>query len=177
MQAAARSLARVRAVRCLTTTASPSHVAGSTAAPASSSSSKVAPIPLSNVEAQWAKLSPEEKQSVHEQLEEIQKRDWKTLSLDEKRAAYYVAFGPHGPRTPTSLPGDGYKIFFWTMTLVAAAGGIYYGLRQLTPPPPKTLTKEWEEAMNERAKEMKINPISGISSEGYTGKGFIQSPK
>jgi hypothetical protein len=29
------------------------------------------------------------------------------------------------------------------------------------PPPPKTITKEWEEASNERAKELKINPITG----------------
>jgi hypothetical protein len=32
------------------------------------------------------------------------------------------------------------------------------------PPPPKTITREWEEAANERAKEMNLNPISG---KGY----------
>ena len=31
------------------------------------------------------------------------------------------------------------------------------------PEPPKTLTKEWQEAMNERAKEQKMNPIHGMS--------------
>jgi hypothetical protein len=36
-------------------------------------------IPLSNVEAQWATLSTEE-------LAELQKRDWKSLSRDEKKA-------------------------------------------------------------------------------------------
>ncbi|KAF8055849.1 COX4, subunit IV of cytochrome c oxidase [Lyophyllum atratum] len=172
MQAAlrlARHRAPLRAVRCLATTANPAHVA---AAPASSS--KAAPIPLSNVEAQWAKLSSEEKLSVHEQLEELQKKDWKALSLDEKKAAYYVAFGPHGPRAPASQPGDGVKIFFWTMALVAAAGGLFLGARS---PPPKTMTKEWEEATNARALEMKLNPITGISSEGYSGKGFVQTSK
>ena len=67
-------------------------------------------------------------------------------------------------------------------------------------PPPKTLTKEWQEATNERAKEMNLNPITGmcphspeffnlsnagfflfplpgISSEGYSGKGFVQAKK
>lgn len=58
------------------------------------------------------------------------------------------------------------------------------------------MTKEWEEATNERAREMKLNPITGtcssitplpypnnnsrhvgISSEGYSGKGFVQSSK
>ncbi|EDR06441.1 uncharacterized protein LACBIDRAFT_163585, partial [Laccaria bicolor S238N-H82] len=130
---------------------------------------------LSNVEAQWAKLSSEEKVAVHEQLEVLQKKDWKELSLDEKKAAYYVAFGPHGPRTPTSQPGDNLKIFLSTFALVGVAGVLFYAIRQYAAPPPKTLTKEWQEASNERALEMKLNPITGISSEGYTGKGFVQS--
>lgn len=43
-------------------------------------------IPLSNVEAQWEKMTADEQLTVHQQLEELQKRDWKTLSLDEKKA-------------------------------------------------------------------------------------------
>ena len=61
----------------------------------------------------------------------------------------------------------------------------------VAPPPPKTISKEWEEASNERALEQKMNPISGssspqhlflvrshsshigIASEGYSGKGFV----
>ena len=56
------------------------------------------------------------------------------------------------------------------------------------------MTKEWQEASNERAKEMRINPISGmfscswvmgvmltvpsgISSEEYKGKGFVTQDK
>ncbi|KAJ1940152.1 cytochrome c oxidase [Kickxella alabastrina] len=39
---------------------------------------------------------------------------------------------------------------------------------------PRTLTKEWQEASNAIAIEKNINPISGISSEGYSGKGFVQ---
>ena len=40
-----------------------------------------------------------------------------------------MAFGPHGPRAPTSQPGDGVKIFFWTMALVGVAGVLTVGLR------------------------------------------------
>jgi cytochrome c oxidase subunit 4 len=40
---------------------------------------------------------------------------------------------------------------------------------------PKTLTPEWEEATNEYLKEQKSNPISGIGSEGYQGKGYVVS--
>jgi hypothetical protein len=30
------------------------------------------------------------------------------------------------------------------------------------PPPPKTMTKEWQEASNQRAIEQKMNPITGM---------------
>ncbi|KAA1469312.1 cytochrome c oxidase subunit IV [Dentipellis sp. KUC8613] len=163
-----RTLALRTARRGLATAApvAPSSVTGAAAA---------APIPLGNVEAQWARLSADEQLAVHQQLESLQKKDWKELSIDEKKAAYYVAFGPHGPRTPVNPAGTVPKVIFGVAALVASAGLIYAGLRSLAPPPPRTLTKEWEEATNERAKELKINPISGISSEGYQGKGFVQS--
>lgn len=51
-----------------------------------SESSSQTVIPLSNVEAQWEKLSADEQLAVHQQLEVLQKRDWKTLSIDEKKA-------------------------------------------------------------------------------------------
>ncbi|KDR69308.1 hypothetical protein GALMADRAFT_282736 [Galerina marginata CBS 339.88] len=98
------------------------------------------PDPAVDIEAQWVKMSAEEV-SVHEQLEVLQQKDWKELSLDEKKAAHYVAFGPHVPLCGAST---------------------------------EDLTKEWQEASNERALEMKLNPITGISSEGYKGKGFVQ---
>lgn len=78
-------LARVRAPfalssrRFATATAHPGE-----AAPTQTASSAV--IPLSNVEAQWEKLNAEEQLSVHQQLEVLQKKDWKTLSIDEKKA-------------------------------------------------------------------------------------------
>lgn len=37
------------------------------------------------------------------------------------------------------------------------------------------MTKEWQEASNERGREQKQNPITGISSDGYKGKGHVQS--
>jgi cytochrome c oxidase subunit 4 len=42
-------------------------------------------------------------------------------------------------------------------------------------PPPKTLNREWEEASNEFLKAQNVEPITGVSSEGYTGKGQVQS--
>ena len=57
----------------------------------SSSTASSSVIPLSNVEAQWEKMSAEEQLTVHQQLEAIQKKDWKTLSVDEKKAG--ASFG------------------------------------------------------------------------------------
>ncbi|KAI0086427.1 cytochrome c oxidase subunit IV-domain-containing protein [Irpex rosettiformis] len=130
-------------------------------------------IPLSNVEAQWERLSADEQLTVHQQLEEIQKKDWKTLSIDEKKAAYYVAFGPHGPRAPINPPGTTLKIAIWVTGFVGLGTALYVAARNLAQPPPKTISKEWEEASNERALEQKMDPISGIASKGYSGKGFV----
>lgn len=137
---------------------SSSHVTAATSA-----------IPLSNVEAQWATLSPAEQTTVHQQLEELQRKDWKTLSLAEKKAgasicsylissppslvggrekegtakrrtcyllelhrtAYYVAFGPHGPRAPVNPPGTAVKILTGITVLVGTAGLLYGGIRSM----------------------------------------------
>jgi hypothetical protein len=40
---------------------------------------------------------------------------------------------------------------------------------------PITRTKEWEEATNEYLKSQNSNPISGVSSEGYNGSGYVTS--
>ena len=60
--------------------------AASSGVQSSSSTASSSVIPLSNVEAQWEKMTSEEQLTVHQQLEAIQKRDWKTLSIDEKKA-------------------------------------------------------------------------------------------
>ncbi|KAF9556176.1 COX4-domain-containing protein [Agrocybe pediades] len=162
--------------RCLATaTANPAELSRSDTATSSPSSAHKAPIPIGNIEAQWERLSNEEKLSVHEQLEVIQQKDWKELTLDEKKAAYYVAFGPHGPRTPISKPGDNLKIFLATLGLVGVSAGVFFTIQGLGGEPPKSMSKEWQEASNQIALEAKINPITGISSEGYSGKGFVQS--
>jgi hypothetical protein len=41
---------------------------------------------LANIEASWKNLPAEEQYEVYQQLEEIQKRDWKELTIDEKKA-------------------------------------------------------------------------------------------
>jgi len=84
------ALAQAAQRRCLAT-ATASHVDVSSSA-SSASSGPVAPIPVSNIEAQWERLSSEEKLSVHEQLEVLQQKDWTQLSLDEKKAGKFLDF-------------------------------------------------------------------------------------
>lgn len=86
-------IAVMNALRAVKATSSTSRVllaaraASTTASPIRSSNSAV---PLANVEAQWSSLTAEEQVDVHRELEELQKRDWKTLSLDEKKAGELV---------------------------------------------------------------------------------------
>ena len=85
LRPAATALVGTTQRRCLAT-ATANHVDVQASA---HSSTRVAPIPLSNVEAHWERLSSDEKVALHEQLELVQQKDWKELSLDEKKAGAY----------------------------------------------------------------------------------------
>jgi hypothetical protein len=63
-------------------------------------------IPLSNVEAQWATLSPTEQTVVHQQLEELQRKDWKSLSLSEKKAGASILYLIYPCFLPLRLRGE-----------------------------------------------------------------------
>ena len=45
--------------------------------------------------------------------------------------AYYVAFGPHGPRTPVSPPGSNFKVLIGTGVAVGVAGLMFLGFRAM----------------------------------------------
>ncbi|KAL8281264.1 hypothetical protein RQP46_006298 [Phenoliferia psychrophenolica] len=158
-----------RAVRSLRPTASlVSSRASSTLAPS---------VSLSNIEASWKTLTPAEQESTFKALEELQKKPWTELSLDEKKASYYVAFGPHGPREPILPPGSGVKTFGGVLVAIAVAGGLFGIVRSFGASTPKTVSKEWEEAATARAVEEKRDPFSGPASPGYTGKGYVSGAK
>ena len=191
--------------RTLAAAATSAHGAASTA-----SSSAAPVVPLSNVEAMWERLSANEQLAIHQQLEELQKKDWKSLTIDEKKAgasvshrylrvrprekeafsltclrvrAYSVLRCVRSPRPPcTRQPprddrqghrgrdgrhwrGDGALlrhpckrcVLLFTRDLeLFLLNDVYQG-----PAPPRTITKEWEQASNERAAEQKMNPIHG----------------
>ncbi|KAG0365543.1 cytochrome c oxidase subunit IV-domain-containing protein [Gamsiella multidivaricata] len=155
----ARPALRATQRRCASTTVTPSE------------------IPLANLELRWKTLTSQEQGSLAKQLEQAQAGDWTKLSLEQKKAAYWVAFGPHGARAPLTGPNHSLKVFVGTSAVVGAAGALFLWIRAKGGEAPKTTTKEWQEATNEYARENKINPITGISSEGYKGDGFVHIPK
>lgn len=45
--------------------------------------------------------------------------------------AYYVSFGPHGPREPVSKEGDGLKTVLGVVGLLGVSGLIFAGIRSM----------------------------------------------
>ncbi|KAK2807010.1 Cytochrome c oxidase subunit 5 [Emmonsiellopsis sp. PD_5] len=129
---------------------------------------------LAGIEKRWEAMPPQEQAELWMQLRDRMKVNWHEMTLQEKKAAYWIAFGPHGPRAETPK-GEGLKIFIQVMKYVLISAGVFYATRLVANPAPRTMTKEWQEATNEYALKEKLDPITGISSEGYTGKGFVQS--
>lgn len=88
--------------------------------------------------------------------------------------AYWIAFGPHGPRALPDPNDKWYILRIITYSLIASS--IIFGtIRYFARPPPKTMTAEWQEMTNEYLKRQKTEAITGVSSEGYVGKGMVQS--
>ncbi|ODH46441.1 hypothetical protein GX48_07460 [Paracoccidioides brasiliensis] len=129
---------------------------------------------LAGIEKRWESMPPQEQAELWMQLRDRMKVDWHEMTMQEKKAAYYIAFGPHGPRAETPK-GEGVKVFVQVMKYVAISFVVFYTIRMFANPPPKTLTKEWQEATIEYAKREKLDPITGYSSEKYAAKEHIQN--
>ncbi|EME47994.1 hypothetical protein DOTSEDRAFT_69809 [Dothistroma septosporum NZE10] len=130
---------------------------------------------LANIEKRWEAMPPQEQADLWMALRDRMKVDWNELTLQEKKAAYWIAFGPHGPRA-LPPPGEGTKIFMYTILGVVAAGAIFGATRYFAKGTPRTMNKEWQEATNEYLKENKIEPITWVGNPDYKGPGAVQSP-
>ncbi|EFW98573.1 cytochrome c oxidase subunit 5 [Grosmannia clavigera kw1407] len=130
---------------------------------------------LINIEKRWEGLPLQEQAELWMSLRDRMKENWKELTVQEKKAAYWIAFGPHGPRA-LPPPGEGKKVALYTAIGVGASLLLFSGMRLFAGPAPPTMNREWQEAANEKLKEQKSDPFTGIASEGYAGKGQIQSP-
>jgi len=94
--------------------------------------------------------------------------------LQEKKAAYYIAFGAHGPRAQPP-PGEGWRVAAYTLAGVGISLALFSTVRLFGKGTPGTMNKEYQEATNEYLKAQNSEPITGISSEGYSGPGQVQS--
>lgn len=63
-------------------------------------------------------------------------------------AAYWIAFGPHGPRAEAP-PGESWKVARYTAYGVLASVVIFSLTRYFARPAPRTMTKEYQELSNE----------------------------
>ncbi|KAL2149514.1 hypothetical protein VTH82DRAFT_8165 [Thermothelomyces myriococcoides] len=130
---------------------------------------------LANIEKRWESMPMQEQAELWMALRDRMKGNWADLTLQEKKAAYFVAFGPHGPRA-LDPPGENKKVAIYTVAGVGFSLLLFAIVRAFANPPPRTMTKEWQEATNEYLKSQKADPLTGLTSEGYSGKGHVQSP-
>ncbi|ESZ92005.1 cytochrome c oxidase subunit V [Sclerotinia borealis F-4128] len=129
---------------------------------------------LADIEKRWEGMPPQEQADLWMSLRDRMKINWAELTLQEKKAAYYIAFGAHGPRAQTP-PGEGWRVAAYTFAGVGVSLALFLFIRMFAKGSPSTMNKEWQEATNEYLKSQNSEPISGISSEGYVGPGQVQS--
>ncbi|MCJ1268362.1 Cytochrome c oxidase subunit 5A [Lobaria immixta] len=157
---------------------------------------------LASIEKRWEIMPPQEQAELWMALRDRMKTDWHELTMQEKKAgeqplkhnvplnfvttflamrntythwnSYWIAFGPHGPRA-LPPPGEGKMVFGYTMLGIGISAVIFWLIRLMARPAPSTMNKEYQEATNEYLRSQRVEPITGLSSEGYTGKGQVQS--
>ncbi|THZ89037.1 hypothetical protein D6C84_00383 [Aureobasidium pullulans] len=148
---------------------------------------------LANIEKRWEAMPPQEQADLWMALRDRMKVDWTEMTLQEKkadrdmfnwvfktssdtsfRAAYWIAFGPHGPRAQTP-PGEGKQVFWYTMGGLGVTAVLFFGIRAGARGSPPTMTKEYQEASDAYLKENNVEPITGISAEDYKGGFMVQS--
>jgi len=156
--------------RAATTTAT----AGSGEVASSSSGHPLSNPTLADIEKRWEAMPPTDQAELWMKLRDRMKASWSELTVQEKKAAYYIAFGSHGPRAQTP-PGEGWKVFGLTAVGLGASLLLFSAARFVSKGSPGTMNKEYQEATNEYLKSQNSEPISGISSEGYVGPGQVQS--
>ncbi|KAI1381320.1 cytochrome c oxidase subunit IV [Hypoxylon crocopeplum] len=130
---------------------------------------------LANIEKRWEGMPQTEQAELWMSLRDRMKENWDELTFQEKKAAYWIAFGPHGPRAQPAA-GEGRKVALYTALGVFASFALFATMRSFAGPAPSTMTREYQEASNEFLKGQRAEPLTGVSSEGYSGKGMVQSP-
>ncbi|KAJ3199548.1 Cytochrome c oxidase subunit 5A [Entophlyctis luteolus] len=122
-------------------------------------STRASAISIANIETRWGKLPEAEQGAIADRIAVAEKGDWKNMSLEEKRAAYYIAYGAHGARNPKD-PNLTKAVMAWSSVFFALSVGMYF-YWETQKPVIRTMTPEWKAAEDARAIELKQNPFSG----------------
>ncbi|CAM1509307.1 Fc.00g030460.m01.CDS01 [Cosmosporella sp. VM-42] len=130
---------------------------------------------LANIEKRWEGMPLQEQADLWMALRDRMRSNWNELTLQEKKAAYWIAFGPHGPRA-VDPPGTGARIAWGVAIGLGVSVAIFAALRLVAKPAPYTMTAEYQEQSNELLKQQKSDPLTGFTAAGYSGKGMVQSP-
>ncbi|KAM5348547.1 hypothetical protein ACJ41O_008371 [Fusarium nematophilum] len=130
---------------------------------------------LANIEKRWEGMPLQEQAELWMALRDRMQVNWNELTLQEKKAAYWIAFGPHGPRA-VDPPGTNARVFWGVLVGLGVSFGLFGLVRLVGKPVPYTMSKEYQEESNEFLKNQKSDPFTGITSVGYDGKGMVQSP-
>lgn len=119
-----------------------------------------------------------------------------TLTCHVSTTAYWIAFGPHGPRS-LPPPGENKKVALYTFIGLGVSLALFSTMRAFAKPGPSTMNKEWQEASNEFLKvgfrcsprcalphtslsmaadptlstEPKVGPVDGYLVRGLLGQG------
>ncbi|KAK9378547.1 uncharacterized protein V2V93DRAFT_375947 [Kockiozyma suomiensis] len=139
--------------------------ANSTATPAAPASHAIATPLISNLPARWESLPVEEQVDLTVKIWERQKLSWSELTQDEKRASFYISYGPWGPRKPMHEPYDNYKILGGTIIGLAASVAAFAFARSFGGPEPVSLNRQWQEATDERFNTGLVEPFRGKWSQ------------
>lgn len=92
--------------------------------------------------------------------------------------AYWIAFGPHGPRA-ADPPGTGARVAWGVFIGLAASVALFGAVRVVAKPAPYTMTQEYQEETNEFLKVCSIlstsHPVTWLTRTFRT-KNPILSP-
>ena len=88
-------------------------------------------------------------------------------------SAYWIAFGPHGPR---SLPPPGENLYILKMVALSmgAALVLLWASRQLARPAPKTMNAQYQEMTNEYLRVS--SPVFSSKSEHVATLVYLYEP-
>lgn len=75
--------------------------------------------------------------------------------------AYWIAFGPHGPRA-VDPPGTGARVAWGVFIGLAASVALFGAVRVVAKPAPYTMTQEYQEETNEFLKVCSILSTSHL---------------